>query len=157
MVESKHTEWYDRASRALQDAGYRRGGARHALIELLDAPAAARSAIEIEEALRHLSQATRTVSRASIYRILAELEALSLVTKLEVGQATWRFEATRGGKHHHHHLVCDRCGTLTPFADEALERELVRVSTRVPLAVADHEVILRGACERCADDAYEAV
>jgi Fur family ferric uptake transcriptional regulator len=157
MVESKHTEWYDRASRALQDAGYRRGGARHALLELLDTQACARSAIEIEEALRHLSQATRTVSRASIYRILAELEALSLVTKLEVGQATWRFEATRGGKHHHHHLVCDRCGTLTPFADEALERELVRVSTRVPLAVAEHEVILRGECERCADDAYEAV
>ena len=100
MGATVHTDWYERASRALHDAGYRRGGARYALLELLDTQPCARSAIEIEETLRHQSQATRTVSRASIYRILAELEALGLVTKLEVGEAMCRFEAARGGKHH---------------------------------------------------------
>jgi Fe2+ or Zn2+ uptake regulation protein len=38
-----------------------------------------------------------------------------------------------------------------PFADEALERKLVSLSRRVSLQVAEHEVILRGACERCVE------
>src|SRR6202044_1696503 len=106
MVATVHTDWYDRAGRALQDAGYRRGGARHAVLELLDTQPCACSAIEIEEILRHRPEATRGVSRASIYRVLAELEALGLVAKLEVGQGIVRFEAVREGSGHHHHLIC---------------------------------------------------
>ena len=150
MGATVHTDWYERASRALHDAGYRRGGARYALPEQLDTQPCARSAIEIEETLRHQSQATRTVSRASIYRILAELEALALVTKLEVGEAMCRFEAARGGKHHHHHLICDHCGTVAPFADEELERAIRHVSERVALDVSEHEVVFHGACDNCA-------
>jgi Fur family ferric uptake transcriptional regulator len=152
MAMSQHTDWYERASRALRVAGFRRGGARRAVLELLDAQACARSAIEIEETLRHESHGERIVSRASIYRILAELEALGLVSKLEVGQAMWRFEAARGGEHHHHHLICDRCGTVAPFRDEELERAIRHASERVALDVSEHEVVLHGACERCADD-----
>jgi Fur family ferric uptake transcriptional regulator len=150
MARGEHTEWYDRASRALQDAGYRRGGARHALLELLDTQTCARSAIEIEETLRRESQSTRAVSRASIYRILAELEALGLVATLEVGESMWRFEAAGGGKHHHHHLICDHCGTVAPFADEELERAIRHVSERVALDVSEHEVVFHGACDNCA-------
>jgi len=150
MARGEHTEWYDRASRALQDAGYRRGGARHAQLELLDTQTCARSAIEIEETLRRESQSTRAVSRASIYRILAELEGLGLVAKLEVGESMWRFEAAGGGKHHHHHLICDHCGTVAPFADEELERAIRHVSERVALDVSEHEVVFHGACDNCA-------
>ena len=47
---------------------------------------------------------------------------------------------------HHHHLVCDSCGLVMPFSDEALERAIDELSTRVPLAVAEHEIVLHGAC-----------
>jgi Fur family ferric uptake transcriptional regulator len=150
MVAKQHTGWYDRARRALQDAGYRRGGARLAVLELLDNQPCARSALEIEDALRYDSQAPRTASRASIYRILDELTALGLVARLEVGQGIVRFEAVRGGTGHHHHLICDHCGTLTPFTDEALEQTIHQVSQRVPLNVSEHEVVLHGACTDCA-------
>jgi Fur family ferric uptake transcriptional regulator len=147
---SKHSDWYARASRALADAGYRRGGARLALLGLLDAQPCALSAVEIEEALRHRSPAPRTASRASIYRILDELEALDLVARLEVGQGIVRFEAAREGSGHHHHLICDHCGTLTPFTDAELERTISAVSERVALDVSEHEVVLHGACSSCA-------
>jgi len=149
MTTTAHGDWYDRASQALSDAGYRRGAARRAVLELLDTQPCAATAIEIEDVLRHRSQATRTVSRASIYRILAELETLGLVTRLEVGQGIDRFEAVREGSGHHHHLVCDHCGTLTPFADEELERAIHHVSQRVALNVSEHEVVLHGACPDC--------
>jgi Fur family ferric uptake transcriptional regulator len=149
MVTTSHTPWHERASVALADAGYRRGGARLAVLELLDEQPCALSAIEIEDALRRQSPAPRSASRASIYRILDELQALELVTRLEVGQGTVRFEAAREGSGHHHHLICDSCGTLTPFTDEALERTIHDVAERVSLRVSEHEVLLHGACSNC--------
>jgi len=150
MVGGEDRGWYERATAALATAGYRRGGARQAVLELLDGQPCARSAVEIEDLLARRSPGTRAVSRASVYRILDELEQLGLVTRLEVGHGTVRFEAARGSSGHHHHLICDVCGTLTPFTDEALERTIREVSRRVEMTVSEHEVVLHGACSDCA-------
>jgi Fur family transcriptional regulator, ferric uptake regulator len=143
-------DWVERASERLAAAGYRRGGARRAVIRLLGEQHCALSAVEIGAALE---REDRAVSRASVYRILEELEQAELVTRIEVGQGVVRYEPLRHGRGHHHHMVCDRCGRLDPFVDEGLERELRRVSEHVALQVAEHEVILHGACERCAAEA----
>jgi Fur family ferric uptake transcriptional regulator len=46
--------------------------------------------------------------------------------------------------------VCDDCGKLTPFQDEALERAIGRVVRRANFAISDHDVTLHGMCEDCA-------
>jgi Fur family ferric uptake transcriptional regulator len=140
--------WSVRATEALAGAGYRRGGARAALIGLLDAQRCALSAAEIEEALRGGGD-VRPVARASIYRILEELEGLKLVTRVEVGQGLARFEAARE-EGHHHHMVCDGCGQVIPFEDPELERAIQRLARRVTFTVAEHDVVLHGACAECA-------
>ena len=118
--------------------------------QLLDTQACARSAVEIEDAAaRAARRAAGPSRRASVYRILDELEALGLITRLEVGQGIVRFEAVREGSGHHHHLICDVCGTLTPFTDEALERTIDELSQRVALRVSEHEVVLHGSCSDC--------
>lgn len=139
-------DWAEQASERLAQAGYRQGGARRAVIGLLAEQNCALSALEIGEAL---AREDRAVSRASVYRILEELEHAQLVTRIEVGHGIVRYEPVRHGHGHHHHMVCDRCGRLIPFADEGLERELRRVCQDVSLTVVEHEVILRGSCERC--------
>jgi len=139
--------WTERALDALADAGYRRGGARRELLALMSEQRCALSALEIEEAL---ASGTRRVSRASIYRILEELEEIGVVQRVDIGSGMSRFEPVRHGRGHHHHLVCDRCGRLEPFSDEGLERAIKRLSERVPLEVAEHEVVLHGACNACA-------
>ena len=55
------------------------------------------------------------MSRASVYRILDELEQLSLLERVENGQAMVRYERVGSGGEHHHHLVCDACGIMLPF------------------------------------------
>lgn len=139
--------WLQRAEGALSAAGRKRGGARRAVLELLDAQQCALTAVEIEDALR---AAERSVSRASIYRILDELEGLSLVQRVETGQAMVRYERVCGHEEHHHHLVCDCCGLVMPFSDDALERAITSLSRRVPLTVSEHEIVLRGECRDCA-------
>jgi Fur family ferric uptake transcriptional regulator len=139
-------DWVSSAEQALADAGYRRGGARRVVLELLDEQSCALSALEIEDILR---TGDRRVSRASIYRILEELERLGAVQRVEIGQGMVRYETVGDSKDHHHHLVCDRCGAIKPFSDPELERTIKRLSQRVPLAVSDHEVVLHGACADC--------
>src|ERR1700756_1147080 len=118
MTQQQTGSWAARAQRVLADSGHRSGQARLALVELLDRQTCARSVLEIEDALR---ASERPIARASIYRILDELERLRLVQKVQVGQDMARYEPTRSGDGHHHHLVCDSCGTVTPFTDEGLE------------------------------------
>jgi Fur family ferric uptake transcriptional regulator len=141
------TQWAQQASRALADAGYRRGGARRAILELLDEQECALSATQIQQAL---ADRGRTVSRASVYRVLDELEALGVAQRVELGQGVVRYEALRHGPGHHHHLVCQHCGRLEPFTDDGLERAISRVSDRVPLEVSVHEIVFRGSCRVCA-------
>jgi Fur family transcriptional regulator, ferric uptake regulator len=140
-------DWAETAAQALSEAGYRRGGARRAILELLDEQPCALSAAEIQEAL---SGRNRDVSRSSVYRVMEELEEIGLLQRVEIGQGMVRYEPVRGGPGHHHHLVCDRCGLLQPFTDDGLERAIRRISDRVPLRVSEHEIVIHGACETCA-------
>jgi Fur family ferric uptake transcriptional regulator len=147
-VGSPTGTWATRAEATLAAAGRKRGGARRAVLELLERQTCALTAVEIEQAL---AAARRRVSRASVYRILDELEGLRLVTRVETGQAMVRYERTQGsGGEHHHHLVCDSCGVVMPFSDEGLERAIGELSERVPLTVSEHEIVLHGACRQCA-------
>lgn len=146
MTASEHSTWAETAASALSAAGYRRGGARAAMLDLLDRQRCALSAVEIEEALRKGGE--RGVARASVYRILEELEELRLVNRVDVGQGLARFEAARAGRHHHH-MVCDRCGEVLPFEDPELERSIQRLTQRVPFSVEEHEVVLHGECADC--------
>jgi len=141
-------QWVGTALERLASAGYRRGGARREVLGLMSEQSCALSAVEIEEAL---ARRQRRVSRASIYRVLEELEQIGMIQRLDIGRGMMRYEPIRHGGGHHHHLVCDRCGRLQPFSDEGLERAIALLSDRVPLAVSEHEVVLRGACDLCAD------
>jgi Fur family ferric uptake transcriptional regulator len=143
----KGSEWVNRAEAALAATGRKRGGARSAVLELLGSETCALTAIEIEDALR--GAAGRPVSRASVYRILDELERLGLVQRVEIGQTMVRYERVCDHDEHHHHLVCDECGLVIPFSDPALERAISNLSERVPLAVSEHEIVLHGACADC--------
>jgi Fur family ferric uptake transcriptional regulator len=161
MSAESHTDtWSERAQATLAAAGHRRGGARRALLELLDSQECALTAQEIEDALRARSargaraaqpgEGGRVVSRASVYRILDELEGVGLVQRVETGQAMVRYERVCAHDEHHHHLVCDECGVVMPFSDPGLERAIATLSERVPLAVSEHEIVLHGSCKDCA-------
>jgi Fur family ferric uptake transcriptional regulator len=141
--------WVQRAEATLAASGHKRGGARRAVVELLDSQQCALTAVEIEDALRG-GEARRRVSRASVYRILEELERLRLVQRVETGQAMVRYERVCEHEEHHHHLVCDECGVVMPFSDKALESAIETLSERVPLKVSEHEIVLHGSCSDCA-------
>ena len=148
MGQAQADSWAARAQQVLAENGHHSGQARGALLQLLDSQRCALSAIELEDALRSTK---RPVARASIYRILDELERLRLVQKVQVGQEMARYEPVRTGEGHHHHLVCENCGTVTPFTDQGIEEAIRKLSRRLPMRVAEHEIVLGGDCQGCAE------
>lgn len=142
----RNPSWSAHARAVLEDAGYRRGGARDEVIDLLAAQPCAVSVQDIEAALRG---GGRPIGRASIYRAVDTLAELGLVKRLDVGRAEACFEPARADGHHHHHVVCERCGTLTAFDDPELELAIERLGDRLGMRIDDHEVLLRGICESC--------
>jgi Fur family ferric uptake transcriptional regulator len=148
VSEIVRSGWTEHAEQVLHDAGHRRGGARSAIIELLASEPCALTPLDIEERLR--VRGGRPVSRASIYRILELLQDQGLVQRLELGQAFAHYEAIDPSGEHHHHVVCRECGKVIPFDDSGLEHSLARLADRLGVSVHEHEVVLRGECERCA-------
>ena len=91
----------------------------------------------------------RGIGQASIYRTLELLDRLGLVQRFEVGEGGTRYEPAHAGGEHHHHIVCDSCGKVEAFEDDALERAISHLSAQTDFAVAAHDVTLHGECAQC--------
>lgn len=146
MTTKTRTSWAEHALRTLREAGYRRGGARTAVVEALARHDCAVTALELDDELRRRKPA---VGRASVYRALEQLEQLGLLRRLEVSRGTAGYERIEPTGEHHHHAICRDCGRMVPFEDPSLERAIDRVSGRMSFDAAEHEVVIRGRCDRC--------
>ncbi|HWB68949.1 MAG TPA: Fur family transcriptional regulator [Solirubrobacterales bacterium] len=135
-------EWAERASERLVKAGYKAGGARRQIVDLLAGERCAVTALEIDRRLE-------SVGRASVYRTLEQLESLHLIQRVEIGGDAAGYE--RIDPHgHHHHLVCEECGELSPFSSEELEAAIAAVERKARFQASTHDVVLRGRCPSCA-------
>ena len=134
------------ANKALDATGYRRSGAREAVVEFLGRQGCCLSAQEIHDRLR---RARRPVGIASVYRALEVLADLRLVKRFEAGDGIARFEPAPADGDHHHHLVCRDCGKVEAFSDSRLERAIDRVAGGPGYSVDEHEVVLAGVCADC--------
>jgi Fur family ferric uptake transcriptional regulator len=136
--------WTQRALHQLSDAGFRSGGGRRRVVELLDRQACALTALEIDRKLPG-------VGRATVYRSLEQLEGLGLIQRVDVGGDAAGYERVDPSGHHHHHIVCEQCGRVFAFEDDGLERAIRALAKRPDFTVSSHEVTLRGECARCRD------
>jgi len=139
--------WTSHALETLEEAGYRRGGARRAVVDLLGRQNCCMSAQEIFDRLR---RARRPVGIASVYRTLETLADLRLVRRVDAGDGLSRYEPSQPDGDHHHHLVCRDCGKVEAFSDPHLERAIDKVAGGLGYSVEEHEVVLTGACADCA-------
>jgi Fur family transcriptional regulator, ferric uptake regulator len=145
-VAIAQASWREHALESLRGSGYRSGGARTAVVELLADQDCCLTAQEIFDRLR---EDGRRVGIASVYRALDLLTSLRLVQRLDMGEGIARYEPANADGEHHHHVVCESCGKVIAFEDESLERALDGLSSRLGFEIGGHDVVLRGACPEC--------
>ena len=141
----QRAEWADHALEELRRAGHRSGGARRAVLDVIARQDCCITAQEIFDDLR---AGGRDAGIASVYRALELLTRMGLVHRVELAEAAAYEPALPGGEHHHH-VVGDRCGKVSAFADEALERAIDRLAGRLEFDIGGHDVVLRGECGDC--------
>jgi len=145
-VSTVTSEWTEHTLRTLAQAGHRASGPRGEVIDAIADLGCSVNAREIADLLRERDSG---VGLASIYRALELLDRLGLVKRFELGEGSARYEPASPSGHHHHHIVCDSCGKVEPFEDEALEKSIHRLSERADFNVAAHDVTLHGECPAC--------
>ena len=138
--------WREHTEARLRDSGHRSGSGRRAVIEVLAQHGCLMTANDI---LAELQGNDRRIGFATVYRALETLSELGLVRRVDPGTGSAAYEPVDPSGEHHHHVVCDRCGDVTPFADDALERTIEQLGRRLGREIESHEVVLRGSCAAC--------
>jgi Fur family ferric uptake transcriptional regulator len=146
MAATTAQEWNEHTTRSLAEAGYRSSAPRAEVVGAIAELGCSVTAREIADLLRERGSG---VGLASIYRALDLLDRLGLVQRFDVGEGTARYEPALPGGDHHHHVVCDSCGTVEPFEDDALEDAIHELSGKTSFTIAAHDVILHGECPAC--------
>lgn len=89
--------------------------------------------------------------RATIFRNLVALADVGFVSRTDLGDHVWRFEArsTEGARvHEHPHFLCTACGAVECIPTIEVK---FRRGAKVPRSVRDRaiEVQLKGLCDDC--------
>jgi Fur family ferric uptake transcriptional regulator len=115
--------------------------------------------------LQHLSTAHQPLShsevaevlvptgfdKSTLYRCLVELADAGLLSRLDAGDHSWRFELRRGDGHEggeHPHFVCTDCGTVTCLPDVEVKIAAVKGTKNSGLGDVT-EIFLKGKCPEC--------
>jgi Fur family transcriptional regulator, peroxide stress response regulator len=87
-----------------------------------------------------------TVSLDTVYRALAFMEKVKLISRVHVLSERSRFDANTRP---HHHFVCSKCGLIRDFQDPEIERLHVPDEVRSWGSVDSIHVEIEGTCAKC--------
>jgi Fur family transcriptional regulator, ferric uptake regulator len=129
---------------ALDDAGYRRTGARRSIGDLIasrNGPFTAADLVEDARARR------LRIGRATVFRTLDVLADLHAVERLDLPSGEHAYVACEPV--HHHHVICSSCGASRDV-DDAGWRSVVRdIEDTTGYRIDDHRLELFGVCPDC--------
>jgi len=130
----------------LRRRGLRVTGPRLAILALLEEIGGHRSADELVLALR---RAGYQHARTTVYNALDDLARAGLLRAAPVDAGALRYEPAGPS---HHHFVCRRCGLIrdVAVADDLASRPLPTIAAA---HVDELDVVYRGLCARCAEQA----
>lgn len=92
---------------------------------------------------------SRRVSRASVYRALADLVTAGMIRKVARHNDREVYEHDYGYPQHDH-LVCDKCQKLIEFKNEAIAKILEEVAIEHGFRSTGHRLEVYGVCRECA-------
>jgi Fur family transcriptional regulator, ferric uptake regulator len=131
----------------IRKAGLRATPARIAALQELRAASSPLTHSDLADLLVPLG-----FDKATVFRNLSDLSEVGLVSRTELGDHVWRFEAIdpdhpdKGG---HPHFVCTECGRvecLDAMEFTAMSRRKAATIGRIT------DILLKGECTDCADE-----
>jgi Fe2+ or Zn2+ uptake regulation protein len=118
---------------------------RKAILDVLEQTALPITAAEVHDRLK---KARAPVDLVTVYRNLAMLQELGLVSPVALHEGQMRYEV-RHGREHHHHIQCRGCGRIVDLMLCPLKKLTDLVERQTKFAVDDHVLEFFGWCPQC--------
>jgi Fur family ferric uptake transcriptional regulator len=103
--------------------------------------------ISAEELYAEVKKINPHVGYATIYRTLKLLKECGLLSERHFDEGQARYEVAGG--QHHDHFICEHCGKIIEFEDDAIERMQQDVARKLGVALHRHKMELYGLCADC--------
>jgi Fur family ferric uptake transcriptional regulator len=136
--------------KALREKGLKSTAQRDDIARVFFANA---SHLSIDELYREVRKVSPRVGYATVYRTIKLLKECGLADEQHFADGQTRYENTESEAEHHDHILCDRCGRIVEFSDDALERLQEEIATRLGFVLAHHRLELYGICRECRESA----
>src|SRR5579859_1041453 len=109
--------------------------------------------VSAEELYAEVKRINPHVGYATIYRTLKLMKECALLSERHFDEGQARYEVI--GEHHHDHFICESCGKIIEFEDDALERLQRNVARKLGVTLHRHKLELYGRCAACRNQAAD--
>lgn len=101
--------------------------------------------LSAEDIYRQFGQEGVSISLATIYRVLTQFENVRLITRHQFKASYSSYELSGA---HHDHMICNQCGCIVEFLDQAIEDLQNEVARKRDFKVVEHSLIMHVDCTR---------
>lgn len=130
---------------SLRPAGSKRSSKRDTIVNVFLGQDGHLTADDLVDLIRKQDQ---RISRATVYRTLAWMEAAGIARKVDFGEGRFRFEHSY--RHpRHFHLICKTCNQQMEFLSSDIEQFIEEVAQARTFTLGHAVVQLYGTCEDC--------
>ncbi len=130
---------------SLRPAGSKRSSKRDLIVDVF---LRQQGHLTADDLVDLIGQEDQQISRATVYRTLAWMEAAGIARKVDFGEGRFRFEHSY--RHpRHFHLICKGCNQSMEFLSSDIEQMIEEVAEARKFTVTNAVVQLYGTCEAC--------
>jgi len=105
------------------------------------------SPLSAADLIKNLHSRRIKSNKTTVYRELAFLSTQNIVTAIDFGDGTKRYEIAG---EHHHHLICSKCSQVEDIELERdVEEEGLRLGKEKGFMVTGHSLEFFGKCRNC--------
>ena len=104
--------------------------------------------LSIDDLYREVRNINPGVGYATVYRTMKLLKECDFAEEQHFADGHTRYE-NADVEEHHDHIICDDCGSIVEFIDEALEKMQEEIANRLGFVLSHHRMELYGVCADC--------
>jgi len=96
----------------------------------------------------------KNLGLATIYRSLKLFVQLGILTELNIGDGSIRYDLVdlNTNSHNHHHLICKSCGKIIEVKDDSLETLEKEIEKIYDFKIENHKCKFMGLCKECIEN-----
>lgn len=133
---------------SLKDKGYKLTPQRRAILDIIIKTEGEH--LTAEEIYDDVKKECPEIGLATVYRTVQLLEELEILSKLDFGDGSSRYELIHEQENHqHHHLICTNCGRVTEVQGDLLEVLEHNIEEKYNFKVKNHSLKFYGLCSEC--------